>query len=107
MIRDHICDPNKIMGLIGSLNLPTIFKSIHQRETFKNFLSLGCFMGPVCFFCMWLKVKYPALGKKKTLGGRHQLLIREKHSDPTLTTLSSPRSITFGERENLLKYIIL
>ena len=46
-------------------------------------------MGPVCFFRIWLKVKYPALGKKKTLDGRHQLLIREKRSDPTLTTLSS------------------
>ena len=46
-------------------------------------------MGPVCFFCIWLKVKDPALGKKKTLDGRHQLLISEKRSDPTLTTLGS------------------
>ena len=55
-------------------------------------------MGPVCFFCIWLKVKYPALGKKKTLNGRHQLLIREKRSDPTLTTLSSPGPLLL-ERE--------
>ena len=55
-------------------------------------------MGPVCFFCIWLKVKYPALGKKKTLDGRHQLVIREKRSDPTLTTLSSPGPLLL-ERE--------
>ena len=73
-----------------------------------KFLIFGLFHGSSVFLLYLARSEISGPWQKKTLDGRHQLLIREKRSDPTLTTLSSPGPLLLErERENLLKYIIL